>query len=99
MSEPRWETEWYEKNGIALTVTQPEDPAYALLIDPNIFSTPDPTIFRDNCYICIDPEFAQMDMSLCKPCEICKGHVLADDTVCDDCGADAYELWLEAQQS
>lgn len=85
-------------NGVRVTVTRSDDPAHLLLRNPNIYSTPDPSIFRDNCYICLDPEFAQMGLPLCKPCEACKvGHVAADDTVCDTCGADAYELWMEAQ--
>ncbi len=80
---------------LQLTVTQPHDPAYALLQNPNIFSTPNDDIYRDNCYICRDPEFAQRGMPLCKPCEACGGHVAADDTVCDDCGADAQELYYD----
>ncbi|EFC86499.1 hypothetical protein FrEUN1fDRAFT_0394 [Parafrankia sp. EUN1f] len=54
-----------------------------------------PEVHRDGCYICEDPEFAQMGMPLCKPCPRCVskgeaggGHVPADDTVCTDCGTD-----------
>lgn len=80
-----------------LTVTKPSDPAYALLLDDHT-STPNMDIYRDNCYICRDPEFAQMGMPLCFACEVCKtGHIAADDTICDSCGADAYELYLQAQ--
>lgn len=76
------------------------DPAYWMLKDGH---TSKPEVHRDGCYICEDPEFAQMGMSLCKPCAACQangktGHVPADDTQCDDCGADAYELWMEEQE-
>lgn len=90
-------TEIYYKNGIPLTITLPGDPAYALIANPNIHSTPNTDIFRSDCYICLDPEFALMGMPLCKPCEACGGHVAADDTVCDDCDADAYELYMESK--
>jgi len=88
----RWVEETYQVNGVTLTRTQPEDPAYALLLD-DYTSTPNPDIYRDWCYICLDPEFAQMGLSLCKPCMACGGHVAADDTRCDDCGADQEELY------
>jgi hypothetical protein len=69
--------------------THPGDPAYAMLIDPNIYSTP--VIFRSGCYICEDPEFAQLGMPLCQPCCNCKdGHVPADQGECDDC---EHECW------
>jgi hypothetical protein len=88
-----------EGGSLLLTVTQPHDPAYALLMDPDVYSTPNLDIYRDNCYICRDPEFSQMGLPLCKPCEICKvGHVAADDTICDRCGADAQELYLMEQE-
>jgi len=90
MKEPVYE----EINGVRCTVTQPDDPAYHLLLkNPNIYSTPNPSIYRDECYICVDPEFAQMGMPLCQPCVACGGHVPADDTICTDCGEDAYEWW------
>lgn len=44
------------------------------------------------CYICQDPEFAQMGLPLCRPCPECQrqgrgsGHIPADDGVCDVCG-------------
>lgn len=76
---------------IMVTVTQPDDPAMALLRNPDIYSTP--TIYNERCYICNDPEFAQMGLPLCKPCLACDGHVAADDVECDDCGADQQELW------
>ena len=92
MSKKRWEPEFYEVNGVRLTVTSTKDPAYELLLDGHT-STPNMSIFKDDCFICLDPEFAQMGLPLCYPCEVCKGHVSADDTVCDDCGADQQELY------
>jgi hypothetical protein len=68
---------------------QPDDPAYWMLKD-NVTSTPFPGLYRDSCYICRDPEFAQMGLPLCYPCPMCRGHIAADDTVCSDCGKDAY---------
>lgn len=61
------------------------DPAYWMLLDD--FTTT-PVVYRANCYICRDPEFAQMGLPLCRKCPECEGHVAADDTVCDDCGFD-----------
>jgi hypothetical protein len=29
-----------------------------------------------------------MGLPLCRPCSECKGHIAADDSVCDDCGHD-----------
>jgi hypothetical protein len=56
--------------------------------------TSTPVVHRDGCYICEDPEFAQMGLPLCRLCPACKtGHVAADDTVCDDCGADDQAWW------
>jgi len=83
MSKARWIVTFDEKGH---TVTQPEDPAYALLMDD---FTSTPVVYRQGCYICEDPEFAQMGLPLCRLCPACKtGHIAADDTVCDDCGAD-----------
>jgi len=61
------------------------DPAYHLLTD-GYTSTPTPGLYRSTCYICRDPEFSQMGLPLCYPCQFCNGHVAADDDVCDDCG-------------
>ncbi len=74
--------------------TTPDDPAYHLLTD-DYTSTPKVTP-RDTCYICMDPEFAQMGLPLCNKCPKCvkegkEGHIAADDTVCDDCGYDAMD--------
>lgn len=73
---------------------KPDDPAYWMLQDE--FTTT-PTVHRKGCYICEDPEFAQMGLPLCTPCPDCSikggavlGHIAADDTVCDDCGFDTY---------
>jgi hypothetical protein len=46
---------------------------------------------RSDCYICRDPDFAQMGLPLCTACSKCKGHVPADDSVRSDCGHDQYE--------
>jgi len=72
-----------------ITVTQPDDPAYGLLFTDH---TTTPTIFRASCYICVDPEFAQMGMPLCWACVHCGGHVPADDDICDDCEQVGYEV-------
>ena len=64
--------------------------------NPEIFSTP--VIHRETCYICRDPDFAEMGMPLCSICTYCEGHIAADDTICDDCGGDAYEAYLEEQK-
>lgn len=74
--------------------TLPDDPAYALLLDD--FTTT-PVVFRKGCYICEDPEFAQMGLPLCTRCPSCGGHVPADDTVCDSCGLDELETLEELQ--
>ena len=71
------------------------DPAYWMLED-NFVSTP--VVYRENCYICRDPEFAQMGLPLCFKCSKCGGHVPADDTVCDDCGHDALEEYQDVQK-
>jgi hypothetical protein len=63
--------------------TQMDDPAHRLLTDGYTSTS---NVYRDGCYICEDPEFAQMGLPLCRPCEKCGGHVAADDCVCDDCG-------------
>jgi hypothetical protein len=72
---------------------RPSDPAYWMLeqglADPSKRSTP--TVHRDGCYICEDPEFALMGLPLCYPCSKCGGHVAADDSVCDACGHDQQD--------
>lgn len=62
---------------------KPSDPAYWMLLD-EFTTTPVESIYRDNCYICTDPEFAQMGMPLCYECIECSGHVAADDSVCEN---------------
>ena len=64
-----------------MTKMKPSDPAYWMLSD-GVTSTP--TVYRAGCYICDDPEFAQMGLPLCYPCVFCGAHVPADDTVCDN---------------
>lgn len=71
------------------------DPARWMLDDD--FTTT-PTVHEAGCYICEDPEFAQMGLPLCRPCPYCSmkqdgkeaGHVPADDTVCTVCHEDTY---------
>lgn len=85
-----------DDSGVMITVTQPHDPAYALLKDGH---TTTPKVYRRGCYICEDPEFAQMGLPLCRPCPECQkagrgdGHVAADDCVCDVCGWDGQEAY------
>lgn len=69
----------------ASTPMPPNDPAQVLLRTGH---TTTPTVFREKCYICQDPEFAQMGLPLCFACAECGGHVAADDVSCDDCGLD-----------
>lgn len=96
-SHARWIPEFKEVNGVTITVTQPEDPAYALLLDD--FTSTDHGVFNDKCYICLDPEFKQMGLPLCYKCEACGGHVPADDTICTDCDADAQELYCRRMEA
>lgn len=74
---------------------QPGDPAYWMILD-DFTSTPNPDIFNDSCYICLDPEFAQMGLPLCTACLLCGEHTPADDSVCDT-GHDQLDL-LNAPQ-
>jgi hypothetical protein len=76
---------------------KPSDPAYWMLSD-DFTTTPVKGLYRDYCYICRDPEFAQMGLPLCYECPECKGHVAADDTICDDCGYDAQTPYWEKQE-
>jgi len=62
---------------------KPNDPAYWMLFD-GFESKPNLEIYDPDCYICNDPEFAQMGLPLCKPCLICGAHVAADDYICND---------------
>lgn len=96
-------TKWTrsDDSGIPITVTQPDDPAYKLLQDDY---TSTPTVYRRGCYICEDPEFAQMGLPLCRPCPKCSeraqgpaGHIPADDEVCDECGFNERDAYEEAE--
>jgi hypothetical protein len=77
--------------GNASVAARPQDPAFWMLLDGH---TSTPVVYLKGCYICEDPEFAQMGMPLCRPCPECvkagrgQGHVAADDTTCDECGAE-----------
>ncbi|MDT7784568.1 MAG: hypothetical protein QOF58_2987, partial [Pseudonocardiales bacterium] len=52
-------------SGVLITVTQPDDPAFFLL---HHGPTSTPRVYRRGCFICEDPEFAQMGLPLCRPC-------------------------------
>ena len=77
------------------------DPAYFLLTDGYIST---PKVYRETCYICRDPEYAQMGLPLCEPCPECQkhgrgdGHIPADDEECDDCGYNAREAYYAEQE-
>lgn len=82
---------------------KPGDPAYWMLEDDHTTTS---VVFREGCYICEDPEFAQMGLPLCRACEACekagrgKGHIAADDVGCDDCGEDIeYERAMDELQA
>lgn len=62
------------------------------LYDSEFTSEPNLDIYNARCYICRDPDYAQMGLPLCYPCVKCGGHVAADDTRCDDCGEDQRDL-------
>lgn len=77
---------------------RPDDPAYFLLTDDY---TTTPVVHDPNCYICLDPEFAQMGLPLCRPCPKCSeqpdkdielfaGHISADDAICTSCGYEEH---------
>lgn len=76
------------EHGVPITITQKDDPAFALLLDGHVTT---PVVHRDDCFICEDPEFARMGLPLCRPCPRCGGHVAADDSVCDDCDLDELD--------
>lgn len=77
------------------TAHNPADPAFRLLLD-DFTSEHAPGVqeigLERGCYICQDPEFAQMGLPLCRKCPECvrqgrgPGHIPADDSVCDECG-------------
>ena len=86
------------------TQMRTDDPAYFLLQDGH---TSTPVVHDPHCYICRDPEYAQMGMALCQPCPDCKaagrgnGHIAADDsewTVCGFDAYDAYDAWGQEQE-
>lgn len=94
-------------NGTCLGTTEsrqmhPSDPAYWMLKDDR---TTVAKVHDPGCYICRDPEFAQMGLPLCKPCPSCTaregteaGHVPADDTDCTVCGAsDEFDEYMKGQ--
>ena len=76
------------------TPMKSNDPARWMLSD-GVTSTP--VVYSPNCYICNDPEFALMGLPLCHKCPYCGGHIAADDSICDDCGRDDMEYYLEQE--
>jgi hypothetical protein len=70
-----------------------DDPSYWMLQqgrkDPSKRSKPNLEIYRSDCYICTDVEFALMGLPLCYPCPDCGGHIPADDMICEN-GHDHY---------
>ena len=68
---------------------KPDDPCQFLLQNPNIYTIP--VFNRKGCYICEDPEFAEMGLPLCYKCMFCEGHVPADSNACSDCGKEQHE--------
>ena len=64
-----------------MTRMKPDDPAYWMLSD-GVETTP--ITYNKTCYICNDPEFAQMGLPLCTKCIICGAHVPADNCICDN---------------
>lgn len=82
---------------------KPDDPAYHLLLDSYVTI---PKVHWGGCYICEDPEFAQMGLPLCRPCPKCTdaagsmaGHVPADDQICDGCGYNEEDYYLNEDGS
>ena len=69
---------------------KPDDPAYWMLFDGHETV---PVVYSPTCYICNDPEFAQMGLPLCRACPVCGGHIAADDTRCDGCGLRDQCFW------
>ena len=59
------------------------DPAQALITSQHLSV---PSVYDPSCYICNDPEFALMGMTLCWACPDCGGHVAADDGPECECG-------------
>lgn len=58
-----------DRGAIAHSVAMnPSDPAFLLLLAGKRSV---PVVHDENCYICRDPEFAAMGMSLCSPCPDC----------------------------
>ena len=54
--------------GNASVALNPSDPAFFMLLDKFVSH---PVVHDQRCYICRDPEFAQMGMPLCTPCPAC----------------------------
>jgi len=67
-----------------------DDPCYWMLFD-GVETVP--VVHKWDCYICRDPEFAQMGLPLCRACPVCGGHIAADDTRCDTCGLCEQTYW------
>lgn len=54
-------------------------------------------IYKSDCYICTDPEFALMGLPVCKPCPMCGVHWAADDSECDN-GCDVQGFYMSMKE-
>lgn len=70
--------------GNASVAANPSDPAFWMLLDGH---TSTAVVYLEGCYICEDPEFAQMGMPLCRPCPECVRHRLV---VCTECNGTRF---------
>lgn len=77
-------------------------PFEKLLYDDGYTSKKPAGVYDARCYICNDPDFAQMGLPLCRSCPECErvgrgpGHIAADGeecTVCGYCEDNGYVLW------
>lgn len=84
--------------GNASVAANPSDPAFFMLLDGHASV---PVVHQAGCYICEDPEFAQMGLPLCTPCPACVRDMyvcaacsgrggMADSTPCTDCLATGW---------
>lgn len=69
--------------GNASVALNPDDLAHFMLFDKHVSH---PVVFDRRCYICRDPEFAQMGMPLCSPCPAC----LRLQTTCGTCAGKGF---------
>ena len=76
-----------------MTKMKPGDPASWMLFD-GVETVP--VVQRPGCYICEDPGYSRMGLPLCRKCLVCDGHIAADDSRCDNCGA-CETVWRHRQ--